>query len=88
MFKKNDDIADDCINTFLRSIKTKPIDVMLDSYAELNVDSNEKDPKFKVGDRVRISKFKNIFVKGHTPNWSEKVFVISKIKNTVPRTCY
>ena len=47
---------------------------------------NDKDPKFKVGDHVRISKYKNIFAKGYTPNWSEKVFVISKIKTTVSWT--
>ena len=64
----------------------KPIDVTYDSYAEYNVDSNEKDPKFKIGDHVRISKYKNILAKGYTPNWSEEVFVISKIKNTVPCT--
>ena len=45
-----------------------------------------KDPKFKVGNHVRISKYKNIFAKGYALNWSEKVFVIKKIKNTVPRT--
>ena len=44
------------------------------------------NPKFKVGDRVRISKYKNIFAKGYTPNWSEEVFVIKKVKNTVPWT--
>ena len=54
-------------------------------YAEYNEDSNKKDPKFKVIDYVRISKYKNIFAKGYTPNWSE-VFVVSKIKNTVPWT--
>ena len=48
-------------------------------------DFNKKDPKFKVSDHVRISKYKNIFAKGYTPNWSE-VFVISKIENTVPWT--
>ena len=45
---------------------------------------NNKDPKFKVGDRVRISKYKNIFAKGYTPNSSEEIFVIKKVKNTVP----
>ena len=49
--------------------------------AEYNKDSNKKDPKFKVGDYVRISKHKNIFAKGYTPNWSDEVFVVSKIKN-------
>ena len=47
---------------------------------------NKKDPKFKVGDNIRISQYKNIFAKGHTPNWSEEVFVINNIKNTVPWT--
>ena len=55
-------------------------------YAEQNEDFNEKDPKFKVGDRARISKYKNIFSKGYTENWSEEVFIISKIKSTVPWT--
>ena len=45
--------------------------------------SNDKDPKFKAGYHVRISKYKNIFAKGYTPSWSKEVFVISKIKNTV-----
>ena len=43
-------------------------------------------PEFKVGDHVRISKYKNIFAKGYMPNWSEEVFVIKKVKNTVPWT--
>ena len=54
----------------------KPLDVTSDSYAKCNVDSNGKDRKFKVGDHVRISKFKNIFAKGYTPNWSEEIFFI------------
>ena len=61
----------------------KPTDVTSDFYAEYNEGSNEKDPKFRVCDRVRISKYKNIFAKGYTPNQSE-VFIISKIKNTIP----
>ena len=64
----------------------KPIDITFDSYADCNEDSNKKDPKFKVGDHVRISKYKNIFAKGYAPNWSEEVFVVSGIKNTVPWT--
>ena len=80
------DIVDKSNNTVHRNIKRRPIDVTPDSYAEYNEDSNEKDPKFKVGDHVRISKHKNIFAKGYTPNWSEEVFVINKIKNTVPWT--
>ena len=81
-----DDIVNKYNNTVHRSIKMKPIDVTSDSYAEYNEDFNKKDPKFKVGDNVRISKYKNIFAKGYTPNLSEEVFVISKIKNTVPWT--
>ena len=58
----------------------KPIDVTSDSYVQYNEDSNRNDSKFKVGDYVRISKYKNIFAKGYTPNWSEEVFVITKLK--------
>ena len=61
----------------------KPIDVTSDSYAEYNEDSNVTKPKFKVGDHVRISKYKNIFAKGYTQNWSKEVFVVSKIRGTV-----
>ena len=64
----------------------KPINVTDDSFAEYNEDSNKRNPKFKVGDHVRISKYKNIFAKGYAPNWSEEAFVINKIKNTVPWT--
>ena len=77
-----DNIVDKYNNTVHRSIKMKPIDVTDDSYAEYNEDSNKKDPKFKVGDHVRISKYKNIFAKGYTQNWSE-VFLVSKIKDIV-----
>ena len=64
----------------------KPADVKSTFYAEYKVDSNEKDPKLKIGDNVRVSKYKNIFAKGYTPNWSEEVFVIKKVKNAVPWT--
>ena len=64
----------------------KPIDVTSNSYTEYNEDSNKKDPNFKVGDHVRIWKYKNIFAKGYTPNRSEEVFVACKMKNTVPWT--
>ena len=64
----------------------KPIDAKLDSYGECSVESNQKDPKFQVGDHVRISKNKNIFAKRYVPNWPEEVLVISKIKKTVPWT--
>ena len=80
------DIVNKYNNTVHRTIKTNPIDVMGDYYAEYNEKFNREDPKFKVGDNVRISKYRNIFAKGYTPNWSVQVFVISKIKNTVPWT--
>ena len=48
---------------------------------------NEKDSRFKVGERVRISKFKNIFAKGYAPNWSTEIFIVNKINDTVPYTC-
>ena len=81
-----DDIVNNHNNTVHRTIKMKPIDVTDDSYAEQNENFNKKDHKFKVGDHVRISKYKNMFPKGYSPNWSEEVFVVSKIKNTVPWT--
>ena len=81
-----DDIVNKYNNTIHKTIKMKPIDVMGDSYAEYNEDFNKKDPKFKVGDHVRISKYKKIFAKGYTPNWSEEIFVVSKNKNTIPWT--
>ena len=64
----------------------KPTDVTNDSFAEYNEESNKENPKFKVGDHVRVSKYKNIFAKGYAPNWSEEIFVIKKVKNTFPWT--
>ena len=78
-----DEIFNKHNNTVHGTIKMKTIDVTDDSYAEYNENFNKKDPKFKVGDHVRISKYKNIFAKGYAPNWLEEVFVVSKIKNTV-----
>ena len=69
------DIVDEYNDTFHKTIKMKPIDVKNDSFAEYNEESNEKDPKFKVGDHVKISKYKNIFSKGCATNWSEEIFV-------------
>ena len=62
----------------------KPIDVKDNTYINTDKEINNKDPKFKIGDRVRISKYKNIFAKGYTPNWSEEKFAIKKVKNIVP----
>ena len=82
------DVLDDTVNkynnTVHRTIKMKPINVMDDSYVDYDEDFNKKDPKFKIGDHVRISKCKNIFANEYTPNWFEEVFIVSKIKNTVP----
>ena len=55
-------------------------------YINFGKEVNDNNPKFKAGDHVRISKYKNIVAKGYTPNWSEKVFVMKEIKNTVPWT--
>ena len=64
----------------------KHINVKHNTYIDSIEAVNDKDPKFQAGDHVRISKYKNIFAKGYTPNWSEEIFVIKKIKNTVPWT--
>ena len=85
-FNVLEDIVNKYNNTVHKTIKMKPIDVTSYSYTEHNENSNKKDPKFKVGYRLRISKYKKIFSKGYTQNWSEEVFVVSKIKNIVPWT--
>ena len=74
-----DDIVDEYNNSYHRTIKMKPRDVGDDSFAEYNEESNEKDLKFKVGDHVRISKYKNIFANVYTPYWSKEIFVVKKI---------
>ena len=83
---KLDDIVNEYNNTYHRTIKVKPVDVKDNTYIDFGKKVNDKDPKIKVGDYVRISKYKNIFAKGYMPNWSEEVFIISKIKDTVPWT--
>ena len=82
--EKLDDIMGEYNNTYHRAIKMKPIYVKDNTYLDLKKEVNNKDSKFKVGDHIRISKYKNIFAKGYTQNWSEEFFVVSKIKNTVP----
>ena len=76
------DVLDDIVD---KTIKMKPIKVTGNYCAEYNEIPDKKDPKFKVGNNVRICKCKNIFAKGYTSNWSE-VFVINKIKNAGPWT--
>ena len=82
----SDDIVGEYNNTYHRTIKMKPIDVRDNTYIDSKKEVINKDPKFKVGDHVRTSKYKNIFAKGYTPNWSEDVLVVSKLKNTAPWT--
>ena len=81
-----ENIVDKYNNTYHSTIKMKPTDVKDNNFSKYIEESNKKDPKFKIGDHVRISKFKNIFAKGYTPDWSEEIFVVKKIKNTVPWT--
>ena len=81
-----DDIVGEYINTYHRTIKAKPVDVKNNTYIDFKKEVSDKDPKFKVGDHVIISKYKNIFAKGYTPNWSEEVFITKKVKNTVSWT--
>ena len=83
---KLDDIVNEYNNTYHRTIKMKPVDVEDSTYINSMELHSIKDPKFKVGDHVRISKYKSIFAKGYTPNWSEEVFIIKKVKNIVPWT--
>ena len=83
---KIDDIVKEYNNKYQTSIKMKLVDVMDNTYINFKKEINDKNPTFKVGDYVRISKYKNIFAKGYMPNWPEEIFVINKIKNTVPWT--
>ena len=85
---KVDEIVNEYDDEYHTSIKMKPTDVKDNTYIDFKKEINDKDPKFKVGDHVRISKYKHILVKGYMPNWSEEIFVIKKIKNTVPWTYF
>ena len=80
-----DNVVNKYNNTKHSTIKMKPIDVK--NNKKVYIDGhNEKDCKFKVGDRVRISRYENIFAKGYTPNWSKEIFIVDKINDTVPYT--
>ena len=83
---KLDDIVDEYNNTYHRTITMKPADVQPSNYFKYNANSSDNDPKFQVSGHVRISKYKNIFVKGYTPKWFEEAFVIKEVKNTVSWT--
>ena len=84
---KLNDMVNEYNNTYHKTVKMKPVDVKDNTYIDLKKEVNDRDPKLKVGDHVRVSKYnKNIFAKRCTPNWFEEVFVIKKNKNTVPWT--
>ena len=85
---KLDDIVNEHNSTYDKTIKMKSVDVKNNTYTDFKKGVNDEDPKFKVGDHVKISKYKNIFAKGRTPNCSEEVFIIKKVKNKVLWTCY
>ena len=80
-----DDVVNKYNNTKHSTIKMKPIDVKNNRRVYID-EHNEKDSKFKVGDRVRISRYKNIFAKGYAPNWSSEIFIVNKKNDTVPYT--
>ena len=83
---KLDDTVNKYNNTYHNTIKMKLVDVKPRTYIEYSKEMNYQDPKFKIGDIVTISKYKNIFAKGYVPNWSEEVFVIKEVKTTAPWT--
>ena len=80
-----DDVVNKYNNTKHSTIKMKPIDVKNNRRVYID-EHNEKDSKSKVGDRVRISRYKNIFAKGYASNWSSEIFIVDKINDTVPYT--
>ena len=83
---KLDKIVNKCNNTYHKTIKMKPVDVNPSMYIDFDKENNKEGHKFKVGDHVIISKYKKIFAEGYVPNWSEEVFIIVKVKNSVPWT--
>ena len=85
---KSDNIVNKYNNTYYSTIKIKPVDVKSNTYIESSKEINNKNPEFEIGDIVRISRYKNIFAKCYTPNWSEEVFAIKKVKTTVPWTYF
>ena len=83
---KLDDIVNKHNKTYHSTIKMEAVDVKSNTYIDSCKEINNKDPEFKIGDIVRKSKYKNIYAEGYFPNWSEDVFVMKKVKNTVPWT--
>ena len=86
LFKKSYVIVNKYNNTYHTTTKMKLTDVKPNTYVDSIKENNDKNPKFKIGDTVRISKYKNILAKVYTPNWSENVFAIKKVKNATPWT--
>ena len=80
---KLDDIVKKYDNTYHSTIKMKPVDIKSKTYIDSSKEINNKDPKFKIGDIVIISKCKKPFAKYYVPNWFEEVFAIAKVKHTV-----
>ena len=83
---KLDDIVENAIMLIIHQLKWNLLMLKIIHVLMLKKEINDKNPKFKIGDYVRISKYKNIFAKGYMPNWSEETFFIKKIKNIVPWT--
>ena len=81
-----DDVVNEYNNTKHNTIKMKPKDVKNDNKRVYIDKHNEKSAIYNIGNRVRICKFKNIFAKGYTPNWSREIFIVNKINDTVPYT--
>ena len=81
-----DDIFNKYNNTKNNTITMKPKDLKDDNNRVYIDEHNKKSARYNVGDRVRISKFKNIFPKGYTPNWSREIFIVNKINDTAPYT--
>ena len=81
-----DDVVNEYNNTKHSTIKMKPKDVGNNNKRMYVDEHNEKDSRFKVGDRVRIYKFKNIFAKAYAPNWNKEIFIVDKVNDTVPYT--
>ena len=83
---KLDDIVNKYNNTYHSTVKMKPADVKANTYIKPRKYFNDKDHKFKFVDHVMVSKYKNIFLKGYDPYWSEDFFVIKRFKNTISWT--
>ena len=84
---KIDDVVNKYNNTYVNKIKVKPVDIIVSTYIDPSKQINDKGPKFKIRNIVRISKYKNIFAEDFASNWLEEVFVVKKAKNTVLGIC-